>query len=44
MKVKLQKIAGEQNGNIQSFDSEEEAEASGVKGTVLIGGRKARID
>ena len=32
------------NSNLQSFDTEEEAEASGIKGEVIIGGRRARID
>ena len=31
-------------GNIRSFDTEAEAEASGVKGEVLIGGRRAVIE
>ncbi|MDI6732315.1 MAG: hypothetical protein QME16_00080 [Planctomycetota bacterium] len=44
---KLRKrISGQrpEEGNIPSFSSEQEAEASGVKGEVLISGRRARID
>ena len=39
--VKLQQQA---QNNIPSFRSEQEAEASGVKGKVIINGRNARID
>ena len=39
--VKLQQQA---QGNIPSFRSEQEAEASGIKGEVIINGRNARID
>ncbi len=46
MKLKLQKItSGEQTqGQIPSFNSEQEAEKSGIKGVVIINGKKARID
>ena len=37
-------IEGTNTGDMQSFATEAEAKASGVKGEVLIGGRKAIID
>lgn len=43
MKANLQKvIEGQQE--IPSFNSEQEAEASGIKGVILINGHRARID
>lgn len=48
MKPLLEKVAygaeNQEQSKIKSFKSEKEAEASGVKGEVIINGRKARID
>ena len=44
LKSRMGQNSQQAQGNIPSFRSEQEAEASGAKGEVIINGRKARID
>ena len=44
LKSRMGQNSQQAQNNISSFRSEQEAEASGVKGEVIINGRKARID